>query len=111
MSETMNPLESHPAYVCGELLAVFDQIQRAALGKLKANVVDKYYGGFSAAPLSVDPLATDGSTGPALTSSSLMSSLSFFAKHSPSPRLRPKNAAHISTGDYSFTTPARKRMS
>ena len=51
MSEKLNPLESNPAYICGELLAVFDQIQRAALGKLKANVVDKYYGGFSAAPL------------------------------------------------------------
>ena len=28
MSETMNPLESHPAYICGQLLDVFKQIQR-----------------------------------------------------------------------------------
>ena len=45
VSEKLNPLETNPAYICGELLAVFDQIQRAALGKLKATVVDKYYGG------------------------------------------------------------------
>lgn len=51
MSEKLDPNESNPAYVCGELLAVFDQIQRAALGKINATVVDKYYGGFSAAPL------------------------------------------------------------
>jgi len=50
VSETLNPLETNEAYICGELLAVFDQIQRAALGKLKANVIDKHYGGFSAAP-------------------------------------------------------------
>jgi CRISPR-associated protein Csd1 len=50
VSEKMNPLESNPAYICGELLAIFDEIQRAALGKLKANVVDKHYGGFCAAP-------------------------------------------------------------
>jgi CRISPR-associated protein Csd1 len=51
MSECLDPMQQNPAYVCGELLALFEQIQRAALGKLKANVVDKYYGGFSAAPL------------------------------------------------------------
>ena len=51
MSEKLDPNESNPAYVCGELLAVFDQIQRAALGNVNATVVDKYYGGFSAAPL------------------------------------------------------------
>ncbi len=50
VSESLNPLETNEAYICGELLAVFDQIQRAALGKLKANVIDKHYGGFSAAP-------------------------------------------------------------
>ena len=36
MSEKLNPLESNPAYICGELLDVFDQIQREPpWGKLK----------------------------------------------------------------------------
>jgi CRISPR-associated protein Csd1 len=51
VTERLNPAESNPAYICGELLAVFDEIQRAALGKVNATVVDRYYGGFSAAPL------------------------------------------------------------
>jgi CRISPR-associated protein Csd1 len=51
VTERLNPAESNPAYVCGELLEVFDEIQRAALGKVNATVVDRFYGGFSAAPL------------------------------------------------------------
>jgi CRISPR-associated protein Csd1 len=51
VTERLNPVESNPAYICGELLAVFDEIQRAALGKVNATVVDRFYGGFSAAPL------------------------------------------------------------
>jgi CRISPR-associated protein Csd1 len=50
VTEKLDPQELNPAYVCGELLEVFDEIQRAALGQLNATVVDKYYGGFSAAP-------------------------------------------------------------
>jgi CRISPR-associated protein Csd1 len=50
VGETLNPDESNPAYICGELLAKFDQIQQAALGKVNATVIDKYYGGFSASP-------------------------------------------------------------
>jgi CRISPR-associated protein Csd1 len=36
--------------VYGRLLEVFAQIQYAALGDVNANVVDKFYGTFSAAP-------------------------------------------------------------
>jgi CRISPR-associated protein Csd1 len=50
VSETLNRDEHHPAYLCGRLLAVFEQIQYAALRDVNANVVDKFYGTFSAAP-------------------------------------------------------------
>ena len=50
MTATLNPDEHHPAYVYGRLLAVFEQIQYDALGDVNANVVDKFYGTFSAAP-------------------------------------------------------------
>jgi CRISPR-associated protein Csd1 len=43
----------HPAYVHGRLLAVFEQIQYAALGDINANVVDKFYTTMSSAPAMV----------------------------------------------------------
>jgi len=50
MTETLNADDSHPAYIYGRLLAVFEQIQYDAMGDVNANVVDKFYGTFSAAP-------------------------------------------------------------
>jgi CRISPR-associated protein Csd1 len=50
MTETLNPDDTHPAYIYGRLLSVFEQIQYDALGDVNANVVDKFYGTFSAAP-------------------------------------------------------------
>jgi CRISPR-associated protein Csd1 len=50
VSEQLDPDEHHPAYVYGRLLAVFEQIQYAALGDVNANVVDKFYGTMSSAP-------------------------------------------------------------
>jgi CRISPR-associated protein Csd1 len=50
VTETLDSDEQHPAYLYGRLLAVFEQIQYAALGDVNANVVDKFYGTFSAAP-------------------------------------------------------------
>jgi CRISPR-associated protein Csd1 len=50
VSETLNNDEDHVAYLYGRLLAVFEQIQYDALGDVNANVVDKFYGTFSAAP-------------------------------------------------------------
>lgn len=53
VSEQLDPDERHPAYVYGRLLAVFEQIQYAALGDVNANVVDKFYGTMSGAPAMV----------------------------------------------------------
>lgn len=50
VSETLNSDDDHAAYLYGRLLAVFEQIQYDALGDVNANVVDKFYGTFSAAP-------------------------------------------------------------
>ncbi len=50
VSETLSSDELDQAYLYGRLLAVFEQIQYAALGDVNANVVDKFYGTFSAAP-------------------------------------------------------------
>jgi CRISPR-associated protein Csd1 len=54
VTETLNTAQDKPpAYVCGRLLAVFEQIQYAALGDINATVTDKYFGTFSAAPAMV----------------------------------------------------------
>lgn len=34
-----------PAYHCGRLLAVYDSLQRAALGEVGAGIIQRYYGG------------------------------------------------------------------
>lgn len=49
----LNADELKPAYLHGRLLEVFAQIQYAALGDVNANVVDKFYGTYSAAPAMV----------------------------------------------------------
>lgn len=41
------------AYRCGRLLAVIEEIQRAALGEVNATVVDRFYGTASTAPIAV----------------------------------------------------------
>ena len=45
--ETENP---SPAYHCGRLLAVIDQVQRAAMPGVNATVVDRFYGAASSTP-------------------------------------------------------------
>ena len=42
-----------PAYHCGRLLAVYDSLQRAALGDVGAGVVQRYYGGALTNPAGV----------------------------------------------------------
>lgn len=42
-----------PAYLCGRLLAVLEQVQRAALPGINATIVDRFYGTASSAPASV----------------------------------------------------------
>jgi CRISPR-associated protein Csd1 len=50
VTEALDESNTNPAYVCGRLLAVFEEIQHEALGKVNANVGDKFYGTFSATP-------------------------------------------------------------
>lgn len=46
----LNPDHSDPAYHCGRLLAVFANLQRAALGDVGAGVVQRYYAAASQTP-------------------------------------------------------------
>ena len=41
---------SEPAYHCGRLLAVIESVQYAALGRVNATVVDRFYGAASSTP-------------------------------------------------------------
>jgi CRISPR-associated protein Csd1 len=50
VTEALDESNDNPAYVCGRLLALFEEIQYAALGDVNANVGDKFYGIFSATP-------------------------------------------------------------
>ena len=49
----LDPHQTHPAYLCGRLLAELDAVQYAALGKLNASLVDRYFGAASTAPATV----------------------------------------------------------
>ncbi len=50
----------HAAYVYGQFLAICEEIQRAALGKVNANVVDRFYGRLSTAPALILRRMIDG---------------------------------------------------
>ena len=52
MSDQLSPDHPHPAYQCGRLLALLDNIQAEAVGA-RATLVDRYYGSASATPASV----------------------------------------------------------
>lgn len=47
---SLNTNHPDPAYHCGRLLAILEQIQKAALGDINATVVDRYYGAACASP-------------------------------------------------------------
>ncbi len=50
----LHPEHPEPAYHCGRLLAVLEQIQRTAIGSnISATIVDRFYGTASTAPASV----------------------------------------------------------
>ncbi|ASS98785.1 MULTISPECIES: type I-C CRISPR-associated protein Cas8c/Csd1 [Geobacillus] len=55
-ANTMQSLNNHclqPAYICGRLLAVLEEIQRRALGyRIGSTIVDRFYGAASTAPAS-----------------------------------------------------------
>jgi CRISPR-associated protein Csd1 len=50
MTAYLNPNHPEPAYHCGRLLAVFSNLQRAALGDVGAGVVQRYYAAASQTP-------------------------------------------------------------
>ncbi len=50
---SLDPTVDSPAYLCGRALAEIDAIQRSALGKVNATVVDRYFGAASARPATV----------------------------------------------------------
>lgn len=50
MTSYLNSNHKHSAYHCGRLLAVFAHLQREALEDVGANVVQRFYTGFSQAP-------------------------------------------------------------
>jgi CRISPR-associated protein Csd1 len=45
MKPALDPEHPSPAYHCGRLLAVYDSLQRAALGEVGTGVIQRYYGG------------------------------------------------------------------
>ena len=50
--------EPHPAYRLGRLFAVYERVQRAALGTVNASIRDRYFGAASSTPATVFPLLT-----------------------------------------------------
>ena len=53
---SLNPDETNPAYRLGRLFAVYENVQRAALGKVNTTIKDRYFGAASATPALVFPL-------------------------------------------------------
>ena len=53
---SLNRDETHPAYRLGRLFAVYERVQRAALGAVNATIRDRYFGAASATPATVFPL-------------------------------------------------------
>ena len=49
----LDSASSNPGYRCGRLLAVLEEIQRAAIPGINATIVDRFYGTASSAPASV----------------------------------------------------------
>lgn len=49
----LDPDIQDPAYLCGRLLAVLEEIQKAAIPSAGATIVDRFYGTASSAPASV----------------------------------------------------------
>ena len=45
MKSALDPEHPSPAYHCGRLLAVYDSLQRDALGNVGAGIIQRYYGG------------------------------------------------------------------
>jgi CRISPR-associated protein Csd1 len=57
----LDPDNRNKGYLLGRLFAVYEEIQRAALGKVNASIRDKFYGAASASPQKVFALIDRGS--------------------------------------------------
>ena len=53
---SLNRDETHAAYRLGRLFAVYERVQRTALGAVNATIRDRYFGAASATPATVFPL-------------------------------------------------------
>lgn len=53
MTPKLDPKNDNPAYLCGRLLGVLEDIQRAAVPSANTTIVDRFYGTASSAPASV----------------------------------------------------------
>ena len=53
---SLNQDEKNAAYRLGRLFAIYEGVQRAALGNVNATIKDKFYGSASATPASVFPM-------------------------------------------------------
>ena len=51
----LNQAERSPAYLCGRLLAVLENLQHAAIPGVESGVVERFYGAASATPAVVFP--------------------------------------------------------
>lgn len=50
MTTELNDVETHPAYLCGRIMAILARIQQTALPDVGAGVVQRYYAAASATP-------------------------------------------------------------
>ena len=50
MTESLNTKSKDPAYLCGQLFAIFDRLQYLALGRVNAGVVERFYASASTTP-------------------------------------------------------------
>ena len=53
---SLNPDETNPAYRLGRLFAVYENVQRAALGNVNATIKDRFFASASATPALVFPI-------------------------------------------------------
>ena len=56
----LDETNTHPAYLCGRLLAVLERTQQVAQRSVKATLIDRFYGTASTAPATVFPRLLKG---------------------------------------------------
>jgi len=53
VTEAMDPANTNPGYLLGQMLAVLERLQQEAINDVNASVVDRYFGAASATPKAV----------------------------------------------------------